>query len=256
MISAQEFNFVIQAWNAWTLMADNQQVNSLANPDPGYSGYGQSYEPLTLPKLLQRRLSPIAKAVFNVAFRCLDVDEKLAIVFSTSHGEVNKTLGMLMGMVGGEGISPTAFSLSVHNAISGLFSIASQNHQEISVLAPGQDGIAPAFLEALGVLQEQAAAKQSQNHPANAVLMVFYDEPLADFYPRLPDSLKAPGSCALAIKIALTGTGLPMSLARSSTQANGGEHALQTFAFLDFLQSESKSLQLGNHRHSWIWQKH
>jgi hypothetical protein len=255
MIPAQELNFVIQAWNAWTLMADNQQIKSLNTPNPSYSGFGQSYAPLTLPKLLQRRLSPIAKAVFNVAFRCLDTDEKLAIVFSTSHGEVNKTLGMLIGMVGGEGISPTAFSLSVHNAISGLFSIASQNHQEISVLAPGQDGIAPAFLEALGVLQEQAIANQSQNPQTNSVLMVFYDEPLADFYPRLPDSLKAQGSCALAIKIALTGVGLPMTLASSSTQANAGEHALQTFAFLDFLQSDTKSLQLGNHRHSWVWQK-
>ena len=54
----------------------------------------------------------------------------------------------------GEEVSPTAFSLSVHNAIAGLFSIAYGCHQEITVIAPGQDGIAPAFIEALGLLQE------------------------------------------------------------------------------------------------------
>jgi hypothetical protein len=32
-----------------------------------------------------------------------------------------------------------------------LFSIAYANHQEITVLAPGQDDIAPAFLKALGL---------------------------------------------------------------------------------------------------------
>ena len=36
---------------------------------------------------------------------------------------------------------------------------------------------------------------------------------------------------------------------------NDGGHALQTCSFLKFLVSDDKSLVLGNHRHSWKWQK-
>jgi hypothetical protein len=152
---------------------------------------------------------------------------------------------MLKDMQSGEDISPTAFSLSVHNAISGLFSIAHSNHQEITVLAPGQDGIVAAFIEALGLLQE--------GH--DAVLVVLYDEPLSEFYPYLPFALTAKNSGALALKISWTGDGLPLLLCRSPEHRNDGEHALQIFSFLQFLVTDEQFLQLGNHRHSWIWQK-
>ena len=56
---------------------------------------------------------------------------------------------MLQTIQSGEELSPTAFSLSVHSAIAGLFSIAYGNNQEISVIAPGLEGIAPAFVEAV-----------------------------------------------------------------------------------------------------------
>jgi hypothetical protein len=202
--------------------------------------------PAAVPKILQRRLSPLARAVFNAAEGCIDSDKTLPIVFSSAHGEVNKSLEMLKSMQKGEEVSPTAFSLSVHNAISGLFSMAYGNHQEITVIAPGQDGIAPAFIEALGLLQERRA---------DEVLIVFYDEPLSDFYPSLPFALNAPTICALALKVSLTGSGLPLQLNRSSAHRNDGEHALQIFSFLKFLVADDKTLVLGNHRHSWEWHK-
>ena len=202
--------------------------------------------PARVPKILQRRLSPLARAVFNAAEGCIDSDTTLPIVFSSAHGEVNKSLEMLKSMQSGEEVSPTAFSLSVHNAISGLFSIAYANHQEITVIAPGQDGIASAFIEALGLLQE---------HNTNEVLMVLYDEPLSDFYPSLPFALNAPTICALALRISLTGNGLPLRFCRSSAHRDDGEHALQILSFLKFLVADDKSLVLGNHRHSWEWLK-
>jgi hypothetical protein len=170
----------------------------------------------------------------------------LPIIFSSAHGEVNKSLEMLQSMQKGEEVSPTAFSLSVHNAISGLFSMAYGCHREITVIAPGQDGIAPAFIEALGLLQE--------GH-ADEVLIVLYDEPLSDFYPSLPFALNAPAICALALKISLTGSGLPLQFNRSPAHRDDGEHALQIFSFIKFLVADIKSLALGNHRHSWEWHK-
>lgn len=235
--------FVIRRWNAWAPGINTREdwLNHHV-----FEQQQKAAIPAAVPKTLQRRLSPLARAVFNAADDCINSYDALPIVFSSAHGEVNKSLEMLKSMQKGEEVSPTAFSLSVHNAISGLFSMAYGNHQEITVIAPGQDGIAPAFIEALGILQERQAEQ---------VLLVFYDEPLSDFYPSLPFALNAPAVCALALRISLTGTGLPLQLNRSPAHRDDGEHALQIFSFIKFLVADDRLLALGNHRHSWEWHK-
>jgi hypothetical protein len=147
---------------------------------------------------------------------------------------------MLQAIQVGEELSPTAFSLSVHNAIAGLFSIAYHNHQEITVIASGQEGIAPAFIDALGILQEGAAA----------VLLIFYDEPVADFYPIAPFNLST-APCVLALRIALSGEGLPLSFSRASHSREVGEHSVQLRMFLKFLLADDPAISLGN----WAWCK-
>ena len=81
----------------------------------------QPVVPASVPKMLQRRLSLLAKAVFHAADRCIKVGEQIPTVFSSTHGEIGKSFRMLKTIEGGEEISPAAFRLSVHNAISGLF---------------------------------------------------------------------------------------------------------------------------------------
>lgn len=233
-------DFVVQAWNAWAPEQSCYEHGGLVVSQIDTALIGA-----IVPKLMQRRLSPLAKGVFTAAQYCIAADKTSPIVFSSAHGEVNKALQMLKEIQNGDELSPTAFSLSVHNAISGLISIAYRKHQEIMVIAPGQDGIAPAFIEALGILQEYA----------DSVVIVFYDEPLGDFYPSLPFALSAANSCALAIKIALHGDGLPLQLCSSPDVRDDGEHAVQIVAFLNFLAAEEQFIQLGNHRHSWIWRK-
>ncbi len=239
-------DFVVQEWNAWAPGLSSHQDWHDWLSHQAFAPPEKAALPTTTPKILQRRLSPLGRAVFNVAAPCLHNGRPLPVIFSSAHGEVNKSLEMLKSMQRGEEVSPTAFSLSVHNAIAGLFSIAYDCRQEITVIAPGQEGIAPAFIEALGVLQERSN---------DEVLMVLYDEPLADFYPSLPFALNAPAMCALALKISLTGSGMPLRFCRSPELRDDGEQALQILAFLKFLVGDDKSLALGNHRHSWAWHK-
>jgi hypothetical protein len=238
--------FVVRNWCAWAPGLNSHEDWQKWHDHQAFVQAEKAAIPVKVPKILQRRLSPLARAVFNAADSCIDSDKSWPIVFSSAHGEVNKSLEMLKSMQKGEDVSPTAFSLSVHNAISGLFSMAYDCHKEITVIAPGQDGIAPAFIEALGLLQE--------GH-ADEVLLVLYDEPLSDFYPSLPFALNAPAICALALKISLTGSGLSLQLNNSSMQRDDGEHALQIFSFIKFLVADEQTLALGNHRHSWEWHK-
>lgn len=239
-------DFIVKQWNAWAPGLSCREDWQKRHDRQPFAHAEKASIPAAVPKALQRRLSPLARAVFNAGDACIDGDKPLPIIFSSSHGEVNKSLEMLKSMQKGEEVSPTAFSLSVHNAIPGLFSIAYANHQEITVIAPGQDGIAPAFIEALGLLQERHT---------DEVLIVLYDEPLSDFYPSLPFALNAPAVCALALRISLTGIGLPLQLNRSPARRDDGEHALQIFSFIKFLVADDRLLALGNHRHSWEWHK-
>lgn len=222
----------VDDWKSWFVMPQR-----LPDAKPVLPG--------SVPKMLQRRLSGLARVVFNAAGQCLDDREIMPTVFSSAHGEICKSLEMLKAIQAGEALSPTAFSLSVHNAIAGLFSIAYSNSLEITVIAPGREGIAPAFIEALGLLQE--------NTPE--VLMVFYDEPIADFYPIAPFDLDAPFPFALALRVALTGDGLPLRFCRSSEPRDDGEHPVQLLAFLRFLLGDEQSLSLGNQGRSWRWDK-
>jgi len=228
-------DFILHKWAVWPpLLADAEQ--NLAR---------QKELLESVPKMLKRRLSPLAKTVFCAANQCIDEHMIVPTVFSSSHGELAKSFSMMEMLEAGEEISPTAFSLSVHNAIAGLFSMAWQNKLECTVVAPGQEGLAAAFIEALGLLQEGA----------EQVLLVFYDEPLVDFYPFAPFKLSADESCALALRIANTGEGQMLRMSSLPLTGNDGEQPVQLTAFIRFLADPHARLTLKTPRHSWCWEK-
>lgn len=230
-------DFVINNWRAWApgLGIEDERLIPAA-------GIGELNH---APKSLQRRLSPLARAVFKTAETCMAQPSSLPVVFSSSHGEICKSLDMLKTIQDGEELSPTAFSLSVHNAIAGLFSIAYDNRREITVIAPCQEGIAAAFAEGLGMLQEGAPE----------ALLIFYDEPIADFYPTAPYQLTVPEPSVLALRISLGGKGLALNLARSNQTRNDGEQPVQLGMFIRFLSTDERVLELGNPGHCWTWRK-
>ena len=228
-------DFILQKWAVWPpLQADAEQ--DLAR---------QGELLASVPKMLKRRLSPLAKIVFCAANECIDEHTIIPTVFSSTHGELGKSFAMMEMLEAGEEISPTAFSLSVHNAIAGLFSIAWQNKLQSTVVAPGEEGLAAAFIEALGLLQEGA----------EQVLLVFYDEPMLDFYPFAPFKLSADESCALALRIAKSGEGQALRMSLLPLTGNDGEQPVQLPAFIRFLSDPQAQLTLKTPQHSWRWEK-
>lgn len=230
-------DFILDTWCAWSPALDIRDDRLVETIEISAASSAS--------KSLHRRLSPLAKAVFRVAESCLEQTKTLPVVFSSAHGEICKSLEMLKTIQAGDEISPTAFSLSVHNAIAGLFSIAFNNSAEITVIAPCQEGIAAAFIEALGLLQEGA----------DEALILFYDEPIADFYPTAPYNLNTDYPCAAGLKISSKGKGTRFTLSQSANTRDDGEQPLQLLALIRFLLSGRHTLELGNQGHSWIWQK-
>jgi hypothetical protein len=146
---------------------------------------GGSAEVGFLPLMQRRRLSPLAKAAMAVAWPCRQGFPDLPAVFSSNHGESRHYFEMLTDLAESREISPSRFSLSVHNAIAGLYSLYGETRAPYVVLAPGQEGVSAALLETAGLLAEQ---------PNRRVLAVWYEQPLPEAYrgyTRGPDCILA-----------------------------------------------------------------
>jgi len=89
--------FTIQNWNVWPPLGKEVDDALL-----------QKQLLLTLPRMLRRRLTPLARAVFSAAIPCVDKNSAIPIVFSSTHGELAKSFKMMEMLEAGEEISPTA----------------------------------------------------------------------------------------------------------------------------------------------------
>lgn len=106
------------------------------------------------------RSSVLTKALAEAYFEAADaagveVGEGSAI-FGSALGEVGTMLGLLNQMWRDrEEPSPMAFALSVHNAASGVVSIATKNRGFTTSLGADHDTPAMALLEAIGLIAER-----------------------------------------------------------------------------------------------------
>jgi hypothetical protein len=151
-----------QAWARWCERPRELEREGL--PDVSF-----------LPAMLRRRCSPLARIMLRVAFRCCNAEEigATSTVFASRHGNINESIEMLEQLARGEGLSPTLFSHSVHNAQAGLFSIAAQNRAPSSSIAAQDDTFACGWLEAMTLLRRD---------PARCCLLVIGEVPLATVF--------------------------------------------------------------------------
>jgi hypothetical protein len=124
-----------------------------------------------IPAMQRRRLSRLAKLALNSAMQTLDTHDVDYIVWVSQYGDEAKTLNILEDVLSEQTPSPTQFSTSVHNAISGLYSILCQDATPATSLAGSwNDGL----IDAYAWLKTRPEARQ--------VLLVYYDEALPDIY--------------------------------------------------------------------------
>jgi len=82
------------------------------------------------------------------------LDDDPLIVFASRYGDVERSLRILEEISGQDVLSPMNFSLSVHNAVPGLISIAWKLTGMQSVIAGGANSFAMGLTEAISLLKE------------------------------------------------------------------------------------------------------
>jgi hypothetical protein len=122
-----------------------------------------------LDPLIRRRLSPLGRAMLHCAHRAAGDRGPMPSVFTSRHGEAVRTVPVLEDLAQGLLPSPTQFSMNVHNATAGIWSIARRDPSPSSSLAAGPESFAWGLVEALAIHAAE---------PGRPVLFVHGDAPL------------------------------------------------------------------------------
>ena len=196
----------------------------------------------SIPPMLRRRLSPMGRACASVLLPLIDSDNESGlantpIVFASRHGEAQRTQLMLEDIADCELISPTAFSLSVHNAISGILSINKNITANISAIAASGSEVMAALFEAAGLLGQENCSK---------VHCVIVDNPLPDRYQRYCQQPQYPFALAFSVSTAQRGCKIELKIAKCQT-----DDELQPLQFIRLLLGQKKSIWLTQGRAQW-----
>lgn len=180
--------FNIQKWSAlapglkdagdWT-----QWLNTGLQPETV-----DKISPSAIPAGLRRRLSSQGKLAVSSAMTLLDADERLPVVFASRHGDVAETLKLLESLGNNEPLSPARFSMSVHNAVCGVLSIARRDTSAITAVSCSDDLLFAALTEVMCQLQE-----------APRVLCIMGDCPLPNPYQTLSAALDFPWALSFVV---------------------------------------------------------
>lgn len=196
-----------------------------------------------LAALQRRRLSPLARMAFHVGWPLAEAMPAQPLVFCSRHGETPRNLQLLTSLAQQEDLSPTHFSLSVHNAVVGLWSIFRNDTSEMTAIAGVEDGLEHALLEAQLLLAAGAPS----------VLVIVAEDQQPDAY--LPWIDDVPFSYALALQLtAGEQWQLELSTALNDKPASSPSwpHALQ---LLPLLMGDKNQLTLSTAERQWNWQR-
>ena len=120
---------------------------AIIRSEAGTEYYGQARALDALPAQKVRRLSELERGVIACV---IDLPETLAdapYVLASRYGAMPHTLKILKDLAAGEALSPTAFALSVHNAVLGAASQLAGNKGGHTALSAGEDSLMAGFIE-------------------------------------------------------------------------------------------------------------
>lgn len=219
--------------------------------------------------MLRRRTSPVGKLALEAAYGALTAAASrqphqanpaspttqldIPVVFASRHGECARSVELQTALAAAAPMSPTAFSLSVHNANAGLFSIARGSQANTVAIAAGQSTVEHAVIEACSLLADGA----------RQVLLVVADAPLPALFSDFADEHEEPCGWSWLMQAADEHGALPtlslqwqqaQSPASSMPTAHATAGAAAVLRF--FLDAAASTLQRQADGRRWHWMRH
>ena len=235
----------IEQWAAWAPGLESQHAwrQWLLNPHELESAGTPALA--EMPAMMRRRIEPLGRVALQAAYWAQGSEPTGPVVFASRWGELARSVDMLQRLAAGEPLSPTAFSLSVHNAIGALYSIARKDRHNYQAVSAGEFSAEAGFAEAAGLLADGA----------ERVLLVYFDSPLPEIYGRFETRPGLQFPHAFACLLSRAGTG-GIGLGTQPPQPSLPGALPPGLEVLQFLLGEQEELQRGGTANSWIWTRH
>jgi len=186
-----------------------------------------------LPALLRRRLDRYGRMALHTAWPCCEGEETVQTVFASRHGALNRTMELLNALAREETLSPTLFTLSVHNSVAGLLSIARKDRGASTAMAAGPDTLILSLLEGAAMVHEGA----------RRVLVIYVDDTVPKIY---QSQTTAEANRPFAVALLLT----PQVESPMHCRLMGAHEPMQTHlapesALMGFLLGNTEHAELG-----------
>lgn len=199
-----------------------------------------------LPPLKRRRLSESARLFFETAWDLTAEMPNLPVVYASRNSEISRSFALWQSLLQEGDVSPTSFSLSVHNALIGQWSELRQVKNEMTSITAQKDNLETALLEAYLLL----------NDGHEKVLVVVAETPLTAEYNAKP-IYREPFAYSLALVIE---KGKQYQLELYSEQAVTSEQQFATGdSALTWVQQQHLGTQhwqtMSSRKGYWQWQK-
>lgn len=243
-----QLKFLLTSWSAWS--ADKTNKQDWVNWAKGIDSRGEPVLPDVsgISAMKRRRMSSVSRLAIATSLDCLgELQEKPVCVAGSRHGELSRTVRIIDSLVNRQGISPTDFSLSVHNTALGLFSIHTSNTLPVTTVVAGEDTFGMSLIEALVHLHR---------FPGRSVLLVYFDEPAPEPLSRL--GLQPEQAVCIALLLSQI-NGVEIKVSRESTARPKGELAMNPVElgpeFLRFYLSNEEQKSIVTENAIWTWQR-
>lgn len=125
-----------------------------------------------IPMMQSRRMSIATKLASELYLNIAKETSFDYAIFLSAHGEIERSFKILQQILQDKLISPTDFSMSVHNVTSGITGIMNKNNCETTSIAASFDGFITVFYEILSALQQGK----------KRILLIANDGEMPEFY--------------------------------------------------------------------------
>ncbi|WP_298771377.1 beta-ketoacyl synthase chain length factor [uncultured Shewanella sp.] len=231
--------FDIISWGAWSpLYQEALDWQHWQAPTTALPNSAQPPKLLQIPAIQRRRLSPLTKIMLAAAFQA-DPPAQCRSIFSSQHGEINRTMSLLNDITDSQPLSPTSFSQSVHNTASGIFNILTENLSASTAIAAGTDSFPQAFIEAYGQLDEKP----------DPLLLVYGDEPVPSIFQIFNTQPEWP----IAMAFVLTKQSVNLALPKLSIDINCTQGTAKTLHYGEILQALACKKSLSGRINNQFW---
>ncbi|WP_448564101.1 beta-ketoacyl synthase chain length factor [Thalassotalea ganghwensis] len=198
-----------------------------------------------VPAMQRRRLSMFTQMALHCAYQASDGQKGLPVVFASRHGDLHKTAGLLDSLANNDSLSPTAFSMSVHNASAGLLSILTGNQSASNTISAGKDTFVSGLIDAYIRLDDSSNDK---------ILFVHCDQALPEEYLSFQDEKQIDHCIAFTLsKTRRSEVFLSIEQLASQSTADMADKKTspQGIAFIDFIKDCLPTLELEGKRNNW-----